>query len=65
MRAAVLGRQPDTPDEIARWSGAAVWVVPNPSGLNAHETAATLAAAYAAPAVEAGVIRPAARASRA
>jgi TDG/mug DNA glycosylase family protein len=31
-------------------------VVPNPSGLNAHETVTTLAAAYAAPAVEAGVI---------
>jgi TDG/mug DNA glycosylase family protein len=31
-------------------------VVPNPSGLNAHETTATLAAAYAAPAAEAGVI---------
>ena len=56
--AAAPGRQPDTPEEIARWSGAAVWVVPNPSGLNAHETVATLAAAYAAPAIEAGVIRP-------
>jgi TDG/mug DNA glycosylase family protein len=53
---AQLGRQPDTPELCARWSGAALWVVPNPSGLNAHETAATLAAAYAAPAVEAGVI---------
>jgi TDG/mug DNA glycosylase family protein len=37
---------------------AALWVVPNPSGLNAHETVATLAAAYAAPAAEAGVILP-------
>jgi TDG/mug DNA glycosylase family protein len=54
-RGAVLGRQPDTLDSAARWSGAALWVVPNPSGLNAHETVATLAAAYAAPAVEAGV----------
>lgn len=55
-RAAVLGRQPETLDSTAEWSGAALWVVPNPSGLNAHETPATLAAAYAAPAVEAGVI---------
>jgi double-stranded uracil-DNA glycosylase len=55
-RGAVLGRQPETLDSAARWSGAALWVVPNPSGLNAHETVATLAAAYAAPAAEAGVI---------
>ena len=55
-RGAVLGRQPETLESAALWSGAALWVVPNPSGLNAHETVATLAAAYAAPAVEAGVI---------
>ncbi|HEX6666399.1 MAG TPA: mismatch-specific DNA-glycosylase [Solirubrobacterales bacterium] len=55
-RAAALGRQPETLESASRWSGAALWVVPNPSGLNAHETAATLAAAYAAPAAEAGVI---------
>jgi TDG/mug DNA glycosylase family protein len=53
-RGAVLGRQPEA--RAAGWSGAALWVVPNPSGLNAHETIATLAAAYAAPAAEAGVI---------
>jgi TDG/mug DNA glycosylase family protein len=58
-RGAALGRQPDTLDSANRWSGAALWVVPNPSGLNAHETVATLAAAYAAPAAEAGVIVPA------
>ncbi len=58
-RGAALGWQPDTLDSAARWSGAALWVVPNPSGLNAHETVATLAAAYAAPAAEAGVIGPA------
>jgi TDG/mug DNA glycosylase family protein len=57
-RGAVLGRQPDTLDSAARWSGATLWAVPNPSGLNAHETVATLAAAYAAPAVEAGVVAP-------
>lgn len=55
-RDAALGRQPDTLDSEIHWSGAALWVVPNPSGLNAHETVATLAAAYAAPAAEAGVI---------
>jgi len=59
-RGAALGRQPDTLEGAAGWSGAALWVVPNPSGLNAHETIATLAAAYAAPAAEAGVIVPAA-----
>lgn len=57
-RGAALGRQPETLDSSARWSGAALWVVPNPSGLNAHETVATLAAAYAAPAAEAGVRSP-------
>lgn len=55
-RGAALGRQPETLDSAAHWSGAALWVVPNPSGLNAHETVTTLAAAYAAPAVEAGVV---------
>jgi len=57
-RGAVLGRQPETLDSATRWSDAALWVVPNPSGLNAHETVATLAAAYAAPAADAGVIAP-------
>lgn len=57
-RGAALGRQPETLDSAARWSGAALWVVPNPSGLNAHETVDTLAAAYAAPAAEAGIIGP-------
>ena len=36
--------------------GAHLWVVPNPSGLNAHDTIASLAAAYAAPARAAGVL---------
>lgn len=57
-RGAVLGRQPETLESAARWSGAELWVVPNPSGLNAHETVATLAAAYAAPAIEAGIVPP-------
>jgi TDG/mug DNA glycosylase family protein len=46
-----LGRQPD------RVGGADLWVVPNPSGLNAHETIATLATAYAEPARAAGIIQ--------
>ncbi|WP_229055056.1 mismatch-specific DNA-glycosylase [Aeromicrobium sp. Leaf350] len=47
---AVAGRQPDG------LAGAALWVVPNPSGLNAHETVASLADAYAEPARAAGVL---------
>ena len=43
------GRQPQ---ELA---GARLWVLPNPSGLNAHETAASLGAAYREPALAAGV----------
>jgi len=46
------GRQPDD----AAWGEAEVWVVPNPSGLNAHETVATLAEAYARPARAAGIL---------
>lgn len=38
------------------WEGAAVWVVPNPSGLNAHETVDTLARAYREVGVAAGVV---------
>ena len=47
---ATLGRQPDD------LSGAELWVVPNPSGLNAHETIGSLATAYAEPARAAGVV---------
>jgi TDG/mug DNA glycosylase family protein len=46
---AVLGRQP------VDLAGTELWVVPNPSGLNAHETVASLAQAYAAPARAAGL----------
>jgi len=49
LRRAVPGRQP------ADLSGAQLWVVPNPSGLNAHETIATLAEAYGEAARAAGV----------
>lgn len=47
---AQAGEQPE------RLAGARVWVVPNPSGLNAHETTATLATAYAEPARAAGLL---------
>lgn len=47
---ATAGLQPE------RLAGTALWVVPNPSGLNAHETVAGLAAAYATPARAAGVL---------
>jgi double-stranded uracil-DNA glycosylase len=50
-RKATLGRQGET------FGGADLWVVPNPSGLNAHETVSSLATAYAAAARAAGVIR--------
>lgn len=48
-RGAVAGRH------TAPFEGATLWVVPNPSGLNAHETVETLARAYAEPAREAGL----------
>lgn len=38
------------------WDGAQLWVVPNPSGLNAHETVASLGVAYREVAVAAGII---------
>ena len=37
-------------------AGAELWVVPNPSGLNAHDTVESLAAAYAEAARAAGVL---------
>lgn len=47
---ATAGRQPEP------LADAELWVVPNPSGLNAHETVASLAASYAEPARAAGVL---------
>ena len=46
---AALGRQPDG------LAGAELFVVPNPSGLNAHETVASLADSYRAAGEAAGV----------
>jgi len=50
QRHARLGPQPEP------LAGAELWVVPNPSGLNAHETVDSLATAYGAAARAAGVI---------
>jgi TDG/mug DNA glycosylase family protein len=50
VRRATVGRQPALLHE------AIVWVVPNPSGLNAHDTIDSLAAAYREPAVVAGLV---------
>ncbi|RLV50049.1 mismatch-specific DNA-glycosylase [Nocardioides mangrovicus] len=50
VRRAQQGRQ------LEPLAGAELWVVPNPSGLNAHDTVASLAAAYGAAARAAGVI---------
>jgi TDG/mug DNA glycosylase family protein len=47
---AVLGRQPD------RIGDAGLWVVPNPSGLNAHETIGSLAGWYRRVGEEAGLL---------
>jgi TDG/mug DNA glycosylase family protein len=46
---ASVGRQPE---DLA---GAQLWVVPNPSGLNAHESVASLGAAYREVAAAAGI----------
>ena len=46
---ATMGEQPEP------FEGARLFVVPNPSGLNAHETVGTLAGAYAEAARAAGV----------
>lgn len=48
-RKASTGRQPADP------LGVPTWVVPNPSGLNAHETAESLARAYREPAEQAEI----------
>lgn len=47
---ATTGRQPEP------LAGSELWVVPNPSGLNAHDTVDSLAAAYADAARAAGIL---------
>lgn len=37
-------------------AGARLWVLPNPSGLNAHDTVDSLAVAYREPAIAAGIV---------
>jgi double-stranded uracil-DNA glycosylase len=49
VKDAVPGEQPATIAKVP------IWVVPNPSGLNAHATPAGLAAAYRAAAIAAGI----------
>ncbi len=49
-RKAVVGRQPQD------LGGTQLWVVPNPSGLNAHDTVASLGAAYRLVGVAAGLL---------
>jgi TDG/mug DNA glycosylase family protein len=51
MPSAQAGRQDDD------LGAAPLWVLPNPSGLNAHETVASLARAYRDPAEHAGLLR--------
>lgn len=51
VAAAAAGRQPDP------WGNTEVWVVPNPSGLNAHETIDSLADAYREVGRAAGIVR--------
>ncbi|WP_420453095.1 mismatch-specific DNA-glycosylase [Ilumatobacter sp.] len=55
-RVAFGDRTATTGERAERFEGARLWIVPNPSGLNAHETVDSLAEAYAAPARAAGVI---------
>ncbi len=38
------------------FEGSRLWIVPNPSGLNAHETVDSLAVAYREPACAAGIV---------
>ena len=56
-RTAKLGRQQARFGVQGEYE-AELWIVPNPSGLNAHETIDSLAAAYRAPAIAAGIIHP-------
>jgi double-stranded uracil-DNA glycosylase len=55
-RAAFTDPKARAGEQADRLFGSRVWVVPNPSGLNAHETIGSLAQAYAEPARVAGVI---------
>lgn len=54
-RTAFRHRRAVAGEQQGRLAGARLWVVPNPSGLNAHETVESLARAYRAPAEAAGL----------
>lgn len=55
-RTAFGSRQARTGEQPEGWGTARLFVVPNPSGLNAHDTVDTLATAYAEAARAAGVL---------
>lgn len=55
-RTAFGERRATTGEQPVRWGGSRVFVVPNPSGLNAHDTVASLAEAYAGAARAAGLL---------
>lgn len=55
-RTAFFNRKATAGLQADQLKSAQLWVVPNPSGLNAHETVDSLAAAYAAPARAAGLL---------
>ncbi|WKV15994.1 mismatch-specific DNA-glycosylase [Janibacter limosus] len=55
-RSAFGARSARVGEQAEGFEGARLWVVPNPSGLNAHETVQSLAPAYAEPARAAGLL---------
>lgn len=55
QRSAAVGRQ------TGDLAGSQLWVVPNPSGLNAHDTVTSLAAAYRQVGIAAGLVPPISR----
>jgi TDG/mug DNA glycosylase family protein len=55
-RTAFGERKAQVGEQAECWGGSRVFVVPNPSGLNAHETVESLAVAYAEAARAAGVV---------
>ncbi|NYE37134.1 TDG/mug DNA glycosylase family protein [Nocardioides cavernae] len=55
-RTAFGDRKARTGEQPEGWGPSRLFVVPNPSGLNAHDTVDTLATAYAEAAVAAGVL---------
>ena len=56
FRTAFAARGARAGEQAERWGVSRVFVVPNPSGLNAHETVESLAVAYAEAARAAGIV---------